>query len=77
MSRVEAIRAMGRRGAAIPADFARPDEVVVLGQKAIESLGGIDCLVNNAGISFAKPFFDIQPDSSICSSTSTSTPNSF
>jgi len=62
ISAVDEIRALGRRAAAIAADFARPDEVVVLGQKAVEFLGGVDCLVNNAGISFAKPFFEIQRD---------------
>ena len=62
MAVVEEIHAMGRRAALLPADFARPDEVVALSQKAIEFLGGIDCLVNNAGISFAKPFLDVQPE---------------
>jgi NAD(P)-dependent dehydrogenase (short-subunit alcohol dehydrogenase family) len=59
---VEEIQAMGHRAAAISADFARPDEVTALGPKAIEFLGGIDCLVNNAGISFAKSFFEVQAD---------------
>ena len=62
MAVVEEIRALGRRAAPLPADFAHPDEVVALGQKAVEFLGGIDCLVNNAGISFAKPFLEVQPE---------------
>ena len=62
MAVVEEIRAMGRQAAALPADFARPHEVVALGRKAIEALGRVDCLVNNAGISFARPFFDVQPE---------------
>jgi NAD(P)-dependent dehydrogenase (short-subunit alcohol dehydrogenase family) len=46
----------------LKADFAHPDEVLALGQKAIETFGQIDCLVNNAGISFAKPFFEVTPE---------------
>jgi len=55
-SAVEQIEAMGRRGAAFRADFDNVDEVVSLGDSAIGFLGGIDCLVNNAGITFNKPF---------------------
>jgi len=55
-SAVEQIEAMGRRGAAFRADFNNVDEVVSLGDSAIGFLGGIDCLVNNAGITFNKPF---------------------
>lgn len=53
---VEEIRAMGRRASAFQANFDNVDEVVALGASAIEFLGGIDCLVNNAGITFNKPF---------------------
>jgi NAD(P)-dependent dehydrogenase (short-subunit alcohol dehydrogenase family) len=60
VSAVDAIRAMRRRAEAIAADFADVDDVIALGHKAVESLGGIDCLVNNAGISFAKPFLEIE-----------------
>jgi NAD(P)-dependent dehydrogenase (short-subunit alcohol dehydrogenase family) len=61
LSAVEEIRAFGRRATALPADFAKPDEAVPLAEKAIEFLGRVDCLVNNAGISFARPFFEIEP----------------
>jgi NAD(P)-dependent dehydrogenase (short-subunit alcohol dehydrogenase family) len=61
LTAVEEIQALGRRAAALPADFAKPDEAVALAQRAIEFLGGVDCLVNNAGISFTKPFLEIQP----------------
>ena len=56
---VEAVRAMGRRADAFAADFADVDEVVRLADEAIGFLGGIDCLVNNAGITFNKPFLDV------------------
>ena len=55
-SAVEEIRDMGRKTEAFKANFADVDEVVDLGEKALFFLGGIDCLVNNAGISFNKPF---------------------
>jgi NAD(P)-dependent dehydrogenase (short-subunit alcohol dehydrogenase family) len=47
---------MGRKATALQANFDSVDEVVGLGSAAIDFLGGIDCLVNNAGISFNKPF---------------------
>jgi NAD(P)-dependent dehydrogenase (short-subunit alcohol dehydrogenase family) len=55
-SAVEEIRAMGRRATVFAADFDRVDEVVQLAEKAIGFLGNIDCLVNNAGITFNRPF---------------------
>ena len=55
-SAVEEIEAMGRKAVAFRADFASDKEPVELGRKAVELLGGIDCLVNNAGITFNKPF---------------------
>ncbi len=56
------IRAMGRRTEAFKADFDRVDEAQRLGEQAIEFLGGLDCLVNNAGITFNKPFLDVTPE---------------
>jgi NAD(P)-dependent dehydrogenase (short-subunit alcohol dehydrogenase family) len=56
MSAVEEIKAMGRRSTAFKADFSKVDEAVGLAEKAIEFLGGINCLVNNAGITMNKPF---------------------
>ena len=58
-SAAEEIQAMGRRAIAIKADFTDLDEVVALGDRAIEFLGGIDCLVNNAGITFNRPFLKV------------------
>lgn len=59
---VAEIEAMGRRAAALAADFARVDQAINLGERAGEFLGGIDCLVNNAGISFTKPFLEVKPE---------------
>jgi NAD(P)-dependent dehydrogenase (short-subunit alcohol dehydrogenase family) len=61
-SAVEEIRAMGRRAEAFKANFDIVDEVVALGDAAIEFLGGVDCLVNNAGITFNKPFLKVTRD---------------
>ncbi len=59
-SAVEEIQAMGRRSATFKADFADLDEVAELARLAVEFLGGLDCLVNNAGITFNKPFGQVK-----------------
>jgi len=61
-SAVAEIRAMGRRAEVFRADFRDLDQVVRLGDQAIAFLGGIDCLVNNAGITFNKPFLSVTPE---------------
>ena len=53
------IRALGRRATAFGADFRDVDQVQELGRKAIGFLGGIDCLVNNAGITFNRRFLKV------------------
>jgi 3-oxoacyl-[acyl-carrier protein] reductase len=58
-SAVEEIEKMGRRATAIKADFSNVNEVMALGTQAIGYLGRVDCLVNNAGITFNKPFFEV------------------
>src|SRR5512137_2474467 len=50
LAAVDEIRAMGRRAEAFKADFDRVEEAVRLGEQAIRCLGGLDCLVNNSGI---------------------------
>jgi NAD(P)-dependent dehydrogenase (short-subunit alcohol dehydrogenase family) len=55
----EQILAMGRRCKSIMANFVNIDEVKRLADEAIGFLGGIDCLVNNAGITFNKPFGEV------------------
>lgn len=61
-SAVAEIKAMGRCAAAMKANFDDVDDVVRLGDRSIEFLGQIDCLVNNAGITFNKPFLDVTLD---------------
>jgi NAD(P)-dependent dehydrogenase (short-subunit alcohol dehydrogenase family) len=55
------IQSMGRRAATIKADFTDAGASTRLGDAALDFLGGIDCLVNNAGITFNSPFLKIQP----------------
>jgi NAD(P)-dependent dehydrogenase (short-subunit alcohol dehydrogenase family) len=59
LTALEEIRAMGRRAEAFQANFDDVDEVIGLGEKAIGFLGGIDCLVNNSGITLNKPFLKV------------------
>ncbi|MFA6243357.1 MAG: glucose 1-dehydrogenase [Candidatus Hydrogenedentales bacterium] len=58
-SAADEIIGMGRRAAAFKADFDNVDDVEALGKSALEFLGGVDCLVNNAGITFNKPFLNV------------------
>jgi NAD(P)-dependent dehydrogenase (short-subunit alcohol dehydrogenase family) len=55
----EGIRAMGRRAAIFKADFNEASVVTSLAEFTLNFLGGIDCLINNAGISFNCPFLKI------------------
>ncbi len=58
-SAVEEILGAGGRAAAFHADFSDIDQVQALGHDALQFLGGLDCLVNNAGITFNKPFLKV------------------
>lgn len=55
----EEIKNMGRRAAAFQANFDNVKEAVGLAQQASDFLGGIHCLVNNAGITMNKPFLEV------------------
>jgi len=56
---VDEIKAMGRKSVAFKADFCDVDQVQELGHQAIAFLGGVDCLVNNAGVTFNKRFLKV------------------
>lgn len=58
-SAIQEIESLGRRAAGFKANFDSVDEVIGLAEQAIDFLGGIDCLVNSAGITFNKPFLDV------------------
>ena len=53
---VDEARKMGVRAEAFKADFASAEEAKGLAKAAIDFLGGIDVLVNNAGITMNMPF---------------------
>jgi len=61
-SAADEIQAMGRKAGSIAADFSNLDEVFSLADRAIATFGSIEVLVNNAGISFNKPFLKVTPD---------------
>jgi len=56
---VEEILAQKGRAAAFAADFARRDEVLRLARESLAYLGGIDVLVNSAGVTMTMPFPDV------------------
>jgi glucose 1-dehydrogenase/3-oxoacyl-[acyl-carrier protein] reductase len=56
------IRDMGRRAASFHADFNHLDAARQLARQAIEFLGGLDALVNNAGITMNRPFDKVTPE---------------
>lgn len=58
-SAAEEIRAMGRQAAVFQADFNQLEEVVELARQAVDFLGTVDCLVNNSGITFNRPFLQV------------------
>src|SRR5207248_4366150 len=55
------IRAMGRRAFSFAADFDVLDEANALADYALGMLQRVDCLVNNSGITFNRPFLQISP----------------
>jgi NAD(P)-dependent dehydrogenase (short-subunit alcohol dehydrogenase family) len=61
-SAAEELRAMGRKAEAFSAGFGNIDEVLGFADSAIGFLGGVDCLVNNAGITFNKPLLKVTPE---------------
>lgn len=59
---VEEVRSLGRRSVAFRADFDDLEQVRKLADQASEFLGGINCLVNNAGVTMNRPFLKVTPE---------------
>lgn len=60
-SAVASVRQGGGKAEVFAADFARVEEVQRLGAQALAFLGGLDVLVNNAGITMNRPFGQVTP----------------
>lgn len=61
VSGAEEAALLGVQAKAFQADFSDLAQVARLAEEAHEFLGGIDVLVNNAGITFNKPFLQTDP----------------
>ncbi|MFN7983576.1 MAG: glucose 1-dehydrogenase [Vicinamibacterales bacterium] len=59
---LETVRALGRRGAAIRANLGSVSEVRALVDQAADAIGGLDVLINNAGIEKHAAFWDVTED---------------
>lgn len=59
---VKEILAEGGKAEAFQADFNRIDETQRLAREAVDYMGGIDVLVNNAGITHNVPFDKVTPE---------------
>lgn len=60
-ARAADIRALGRRGLAVPADVTAPAQVEALFARAAAEMGQIDIVVSNAGVIRWEHFLDITP----------------
>lgn len=61
-SAAQEIRAMGRKANILGADFNDVDATLRMAEAALDFLGGIDCLINNAGITLNRPFLKMQQE---------------
>jgi len=57
---VDEIRAAGRRAVLVPADVARLSDTQTMVAQVLGELGGLDVLVNNAGVYPRVPFLDMR-----------------
>jgi NAD(P)-dependent dehydrogenase (short-subunit alcohol dehydrogenase family) len=56
------IQSLRGRAAILAADFNDPDAALRMADAALAFLGGIDCLVNNAGVTLNRPFLKMKPE---------------
>jgi 7-alpha-hydroxysteroid dehydrogenase len=55
------VAALGRRAVTVPADVTDNDATSALVDRAVDELGGVDIVVNNAGGTMPRPFLDTSP----------------
>lgn len=55
------VEALGRRAVALTADISDRDQFATTLREGAKTLGGLDIMVNNAGICQVKPILDIEP----------------
>jgi glucose 1-dehydrogenase len=56
---VAQVRQMGVRDVLVQGDVSKEDDVVAMFEDAVDKLGGLDVLVNNAGIQISKPSHEL------------------
>ena len=56
---VASVRQQGVRDVLVQGDVSREDDVVAMFEDAVDKLGGIDVLVNNAGIQISRPSHEL------------------
>ena len=61
-SAVKEIERLGRRVCALPGRFEHVKEAQTVARGALEFLGGLDVLVNNAGVTQPVPFAEVTPE---------------
>ena len=59
---IKEVHSLGRKATAFQADFNVLDQVTRLADLAGEFLGGVNCLVNNAGGTMNRPFLKVTPE---------------
>jgi NAD(P)-dependent dehydrogenase (short-subunit alcohol dehydrogenase family) len=57
-----ALEQTGRRGLEVPADVSRVAEARAVVERVLEAFGRVDVLVNNAGITLWRPFFEVDEE---------------
>lgn len=58
----EEIRGLGRKAEAVVTDVTEPDQCARLIEETVSRLGGVNILVNNAGINIRKPVLEMTPE---------------
>ena len=56
----ESLKSDGHKALAVKADIARPDAVTALFDKTIAEFGGVDVIVNNAGVMTTQPIAEME-----------------